>query len=60
MKKYQISKQQLLILDSYSSYFIKQFIQFYNNHYILLFTIIPYTTYNTQLLDVVVFQPYKN
>ncbi|OCK74468.1 hypothetical protein K432DRAFT_310649, partial [Lepidopterella palustris CBS 459.81] len=51
--KRQISKYQLLILNSYTSHFTREFIQFYNNHLIILFTTILYTTYIYQPLNVV-------
>lgn len=59
-RKRQIGKWRLLILDGHSSHFTKQFIQFCDDHLILLFATIPHTTHITQPLDVVVFQPYKH
>ena len=58
--KRRISKFRLLILDSHTSHFTKQFIQFCDDHTIILFATIPHTTHICQPLDVVVFQPYKH
>ena len=53
--KRQISKFRLLILDGHTSHFTRQFIQFCDDHAIILFATIPHTTHICQPLDVVLF-----
>lgn len=50
----------LLLLDGYGSHLTFEFIQYADQHDILLFAFPPHTTHILQPLDVVVFQPYKH
>ena len=52
--------KRLLIIDGHGSHHTKQFIQYYNDHKIIPFSLSPHLTHLLQLLDVVVFQPYEN
>jgi hypothetical protein len=57
--KKQIGRNRLLLLDSYTSHFTRQFIEFCDDHCIILFATIPHTMHIYQPLDISVFQPYK-
>ncbi|RPA97084.1 hypothetical protein L873DRAFT_1632258, partial [Choiromyces venosus 120613-1] len=50
----------LLLLDGFGSHGTKQFIDFGDEHQIVIFCLPPHTSYLLQPLDVVVFQPYKH
>lgn len=50
----------LLVCDNYGSHCFKEFIQFAEDHRIILFGLRPHSSHFMQPLDVVVFQPYKH
>jgi len=50
----------LLLLDGYGSHATKEFLDYCDEHRILLYVLPPYATHFLQPLDVVVFQPYKH
>lgn len=54
------SEYRLLVCDNYGSHCFREFIEYANNHRIILFGLRPHTSHFTQPLDVVVFQPYKH
>ena len=56
----QLGTYQLLLLDGYGSHCTKEFIEFCDDHNIILFCLPPHTAHLLQPLDVVVFQPYKH
>ncbi|OCK90997.1 uncharacterized protein K441DRAFT_576785, partial [Cenococcum geophilum 1.58] len=45
----------LLIFNGYSLYLIKEFLNYYNDHKIILFSLLPYISYNLQPYNVVIF-----
>jgi hypothetical protein len=50
----------LLIMDNYSSHCFREFIEYANEHKVVLFSLPPHTSHFLQPLDVVLFQPYKH
>ena len=50
----------LLLLDSYGSHLIKEFIEYYKEKNIHLLAIPPYISYFLQSLNIVLFQPFKH
>jgi hypothetical protein len=50
------AQKRLLILDGYGSHITKDFMDYCDNHLILLFVLPPHATYTLQLLDVVCFK----
>ncbi|RPB04330.1 DDE-domain-containing protein, partial [Choiromyces venosus 120613-1] len=58
-QRLQVGVYRLLLLDGFGSHCTKQFIDYCDNHKIVVFCLPPHTSYLLQPLDVVVFQPYK-
>ena len=58
-KKSSISSTRLLILDSYRSYYTREFVQYYEDNNIIPFSLLPNLIYILQPLDIIVFQPLK-
>ena len=58
--KRQTGTYRLLLLDRFGSHCTKQFIDYCNNHKIVVFCLPPHSSHLLQPLDVVVFQPYKH
>ena len=50
-------KYRLLLIDSYRSYLIEEFLEYYYRYKILLGVYLPYSTYTLQLLNIVMFKP---
>ena len=56
----QVGTHRLLLLDGFGSHCTKQFIDYCDNHKIVVFCLPPHSSHLLQPLDVVVFQPYKH
>lgn len=59
-KRMQQGKKRLLILDGHGSHHTREFIQYCDDHGIVVFGLPPHLTHLLQPLDVVVFQPLKH
>ena len=58
--KRQTGTYRLLLLDGFGSHCTKQFIDYCDNHKIVVFCLPLHSSHHLQPLDVVVFQPYKH
>jgi len=50
----------LLLLDGFDSHCTKEFLDYYDQYKIIVFCLPPHSSHLLQLLNVVIFQPYKH